>query len=67
MVSRYVMAVGIAGIAGLAVWAAFRRRSVNPFALDDDREAEIIRRFAPALQAAVTPQAQAAPLTGNLR
>ena len=58
MVSRYVVAVGIAGMAALAVWVTINRRRVNPFAVDDDTQAEIIRRFAPALQAVVMPHPQ---------
>ena len=46
--TRYVLAIGIGGIAGLGMWLAAQRRARQQD-LNDDREAEIIRRFAPAL------------------
>lgn len=52
MMTRYIYAVGIAGMAALATWFAVHRRSQNGLEIDDDRAADIIRKFAPALHAA---------------
>ena len=49
MAARYLLVAGIAGAAALAACIATQRRSARLQTLDDDREAEVIRRFAPAL------------------
>lgn len=52
MMTRYIYAVGIAGMAALATWWATHRRNQSVLEAEDDRAADIIRRFAPALHAA---------------
>jgi hypothetical protein len=60
MVKRYALAIGIAGIAGLGTWIATHRYASRRRDLDDDRAAEIIRRFAPALHEVWASQIKAA-------
>ena len=47
MATRFVLAAGV--VAAVAAWVATQRRVSRQQNMDDDRAAELIRRYAPAL------------------